>query len=269
VADRVALAIDRSRLYEAEQAARREADQAGYAVRQRDEFLSVAAHELKTPVTSLSGLSEWLLRMSDRGMTVEPGRQQRALTMLHRQAQNLSRLVTQLLEMTRLDADRLSLDRQDENLTDLVRRCVDQAQTQTSEHQIVLTATPDVHAAVDAFRFEQVITNLLDNAMKYSPEGGPIEVELGQPTPNRVRIAVRDHGIGIPPGQEIRIFERFFQAHRNSHRSGLGLGLYLSHQIVDEHGGRLTAEAASGGGSRFVVEVPVTSAVLAEEMTHA
>ena len=85
---------------------------------------------------------------------------------------------------------------------------------------------------VDAFRFEQVITNLLDNAIKYSPEGGPIEVELTQPAPDRVRIAVRDHGIGIPAGQEARIFERFFQAHRNSHRSGLGLGLYLSQQIV-------------------------------------
>jgi len=168
VADRVALANDRARLYEAEQAARREADQAGYAVRQRDEFLSVAAHELKTPVTSLSGLSEWLLRMSNRGTQIEPDRQHRALTMLHRQAQNLSRLVTQLLEMTRLDADHLTLERQDENVTELVRRCVDQAQTQTSEHQLILSATPDVHAEVDAFRFVQVITNLLDNAIKYS-----------------------------------------------------------------------------------------------------
>jgi signal transduction histidine kinase len=177
--------------------------------------------------------------------------------------------VTQLLEMTRLDADRVSLDRQDENLTELVRRCVDQAQTQTTEHQVTLSAVPDAHAAVDAFRFEQVITNLLDNAIKYSPEGGPVEVELTQPTPERVRLTVRDHGIGIPPGQEARIFERFFQAHRNSHRSGLGLGLYLSQQIVGEHGGRLTAESAPGGGSRFVVEIPVQSAITTEGMAHA
>jgi len=269
VADRFALAIDRARLYEAEQAARREAAEAGYAVRQRDEFLSVAAHELKTPVTSLCGLSEWLLRMAGRGALVEPARQHRALTMIHRQAQNLSRLVMQLLEMTRLDADRLTLERQDENLTDLVRRCVDQAQTRTNEHRLVLSAAPDVHAAVDAFRFEQVMTNLLDNAVKYSPEGGPIEVDLTRQAPDRVRIAVRDHGIGIPAGQEGRIFERFFQAHRNSHRSGLGLGLYLSRQIVGEHGGRLIAEPASGGGSRFVVEIPVESAITAEGMAHA
>ncbi|HZO25426.1 MAG TPA: ATP-binding protein [Chloroflexota bacterium] len=269
MADRVALAIDRSRLYEAEQAARREAAQAGYAIRQRDAFLSVAAHELKTPVTSLCGLSEWLLRMSERGIPIDAGRHDRALTMMHRQAQNLSRLVTQLLEMTRLDADRLSLDRQDENLTELVRRSVDQAQTQTTEHQLILSAAPNVHAAVDAFRFEQVITNLLDNAIKYSPEGGPIEIELRQPRPERVRITVRDYGIGIPAGQEARIFERFFQAHRDSHRSGLGLGLYLSRQIVGEHGGRLTAESARGGGSRFIVDVPVASAVTAEGMVHA
>lgn len=228
----------------------------------------MAAHELKTPVTSLCGLSEWLLRMSERGTPIEAGRHDRALTMMHRQAQNLARLVTQLLEMTRLDADRLSLDWQDENLTELVHRCVDQAQTQTFEHQLLLSSVPDVHAAVDAFRFEQVIANLLDNAIKYSPEGGSIEIELTRPTPERVRITVRDHGIGIPAGQEARIFERFFQAHRSSHRSGLGLGLYLSQQIVDEHGGRLTAEHASDGGSRFIVEIPVASAVTTERMAH-
>ena len=269
VADRVALAIDRARLYEAEQAARREAAEAGYAVRQRDEFLSVAAHELKTPVTSMRGLSEWLLRMADRGTQVEPAQQQRVYTMIHRQAQNLARLVAQLLEMSRQDADRLTLDRQDENLTELVRRVVDQVQTQTDAHRIVVSAAPDVYASVDAFRFEQVVTNLLDNAVKYSPDGGSIEVELSQPTPDRVLLAVRDHGIGIPPGQDSLIFERFFQGHRSSHRSGLGLGLYLSRRIVAEHGGRLVGEPASGGGSRFVVDIPVRSAVAAGEIARA
>jgi len=269
VADRVALAIDRARLYEAEQTARRAAAEAGYAVRQRDEFLSVAAHELKTPVTSMRGLSEWLGRMADRGAQVAPAQQHRALVMIHRQAQNLSRLVTQLLEMSRLDADRLSLECQDENVTELLRRAVDQAQTLTDQHQLLLTAAPDVHATVDAFRFEQVVTNLLDNAMKYSPEGGPIEIALTQPAPDRVRLAVRDHGIGIPPGQEAVIFERFFQGHRNSHRSGLGLGLYLSQQIVGEHGGHLRAESVGGGGSRFTVEIPVSGVAKAAEATPA
>jgi signal transduction histidine kinase len=207
--------------------------------------------------------------MAERGVPVGPGQQQRALVMIHRQAQNLSHLVTQLLEMSRLDADRLSLECQDENLTDLVRRAVDQAQTLTDRHRLMLTAAPDVHATVDAFRFEQVVTNLLDNAMKYSPEGGPIEVDLSQPDPDRVRLTVRDHGIGIPPGQETVIFERFFQGHRSSHRSGLGLGLYLSQQIVREHGGRLVAKAASGGGSRFTVDMPTKSAAVVSEVASA
>ena len=269
VADRVALAIDRAQVYEAEQVARREAVEASDAVRKRDEFLSVAAHELKTPVTSLRGLSEWLMRMADRGREVDPVRQRRALTMIDRQAQHLSRLVTQLLEMTRLDADRLTLDYQVENVTDLVRRSVDQAQAQTDHHRLSLTATPDVYATIDAFRFEQVVANLLDNAIKYSPDGGPIEVELLQPTPGWIRLSVCDRGIGIPAGQEARIFERFFQAHSSSHRSGLGLGLYLSQQIVVEHGGRLRAEAASSGGSRFILEIPVSRPVARAEIAPA
>jgi signal transduction histidine kinase len=134
---------------------------------------------------------------------------------------------------------------------------------------LIVTAAPDLHAAVDAFRFEQVVTNLLDNAMKYSPDGGRIDVELAQPQPDRIVLSVRDHGIGIPPGQEARIFERFFQGHRNSHRSGLGLGLYLSQQIVAEHGGRLTAESAGGdGGSRFIVEIPVHAGKALQEVTR-
>ena len=269
VADRVALAIDRTQLYEAEQAARRQAAEAGYAVQQRDEFLSVAAHELKTPVTSMRSLSEWLLRMSDRGAPIEPAQQRRALTMIHRQAQNLSRLVTQLLEMTRLDANLLQLERRDENLTELVRRAVDQAQALTERHHLILTAAPDVHGTIDAFRFEQVVTNLLDNAIKYSPDGGDIDVELAQPVPDRVSLTVRDHGIGIPPGQESQIFERFFQGHRDSHRSGLGLGLYLSRQIVGEHGGRLIAQSVGDGGTRFIAEIPVARTAAADGIAES
>jgi signal transduction histidine kinase len=159
--------------------------------------------------------------------------------------------------MSRLDADRLTLDRRKENLTDLVRRAVEQTQTQTDRHRLILSPGPDLFATVDAFRFEQVITNLLDNGIKYSPDGGDIEIALIQPTPQRLRLTVRDHGIGIPSGLQVQIFERFFQAHKSSHRSGLGLGLYLCQQIVKEHGGRITAQLARDGGSQFVIEIPV------------
>src|ERR1700687_4003788 len=104
---------------------------------------------------------------------------------------------------------------------------------------------------------EQVLTNRLDNAIKYSPEGGPIEVVVSRPTGDRMEIAVRDHGIGIPPEKRTLIFERFYQAHGNGHKSGLGLGLYVSRQIVELHGGEIIVEFPSDGGSRFIVRLPL------------
>jgi PAS domain S-box-containing protein len=256
VGDRAAMAIDHARLYESARLARREAEEAIQAVALRDEFLSTAAHELKTPVTSLRGFADLLLRVADRGTELDQPRYLRAVRTIHRQALNLSRLVTQLLEMSRLDSGRLDLDCQPEDVSALVRRVVEQAQTQTDRHDIALTTSAAICASVDAFRFEQVLANLLDNAIKYSPDGGRIQVELVQPTPGWVRLVVADEGLGVPAGQEQHIFDRYHQAHAASHRSGLGLGLYLSRQIVERHDGRIWVEPATGGGSRFVVEVP-------------
>ena len=260
VADRVALAIDRAREYEAARAARRAAEEAGTALRLREEFLSVAAHELKTPVTSVQGLSEWLLRSAERGREIEPARQLHALRMIHRQARNLTHLITRLLDTTRLEAGPLHLELDVADLVPLVRQVVDQAHAQTDRHELILTAPESLPATVDAFRIEQVLTNLVTNAIKYSPEGGLITIDLDEPRPGVVRIAVRDHGIGIPPEEHERVFERFYQAHQASHRSGLGLGLYLSRAIVERHGGRLWVETPDGGGSCFVAEMPVAVA---------
>ena len=93
---------------------------------------------------------------------------------------------------------------------------------------------------------EQVVTNLLDNAIKFSPSGGTIEVEVSAPTPDTVRLAVSDPGIGIPPDRRARIFQRFYQAHADDHRSGMGLGLYISRQIVELHGGHIAADFRQG-----------------------
>jgi signal transduction histidine kinase len=110
---------------------------------------------------------------------------------------------------------------------------------------------------VDPLRLEQVVTNLLDNAIKYSPEGGEIEVELAAPDPTAVRLCVRDRGMGIPPDKRARIFDRYYQAHGEGHLSGMGLGLYISRQIVELHGGRIAAEWPPEGGTHFVVTLPV------------
>jgi PAS domain S-box-containing protein len=261
VADRVALALDHARLYEAAQQARREAEAAGFAVRLRDEFLAVAAHELKTPVTSLRGLSELLLRRLDSPAASEVPRFRRILQLIQRQTLNLTRLVNQLLEVTWLDAGRLPLQRRPEDVRELVRQAVEEAQALTDHHELVLVAPDAIYAELDGIRFQQVVTNLLDNAIKYSPGGGRIDVTLEQPAPDRLRLAVRDRGIGVPRGHEARVFERYYQAHARSHQSGLGLGLYVSQQLIEQHGGRLWFERPADGGSRFVLELPIGSKV--------
>jgi signal transduction histidine kinase len=119
-------------------------------------------------------------------------------------------------------------------------------------------------ALVDPLRIEQVLTNLLDNAIKYSPHGGSVEVEAAvRPSaPDAVEVSVRDHGLGIPPSRRGQIFERFYQAEAaGTYAAGMGLGLYISRQIVDLHGGCIAAEFPDDGGTRFVVTLPVEPAV--------
>jgi signal transduction histidine kinase len=123
-------------------------------------------------------------------------------------------------------------------------------------HRIVVPANGPLLAPVDAIRLEQVVTNLVDNAVKYSPRGDPIEIFVGSSHPEEVTISVRDHGLGIAPEHRAHIFDRFFQAHPGSHYTGLGLGLFISRQIVELHGGTLEAEFPADGGSRFVVRLP-------------
>jgi signal transduction histidine kinase len=133
---------------------------------------------------------------------------------------------------------------------------VEQMRAQTGRHQLTLRAPDRMDAQVDPFRLEQVVLNLLDNAIKFSPEGGEIEVDLERIPEGCVRLSVRDHGIGVPPKHRRRLFERFYQAHGKEHRSGMGLGLFICSEIVRRHGGSIRAEAPEGGGTRFVVELP-------------
>jgi signal transduction histidine kinase len=127
----------------------------------------------------------------------------------------------------------------------------------TERHTITYTAPASLECEVDALRLEQVVSNLLDNALKYSPDGGAIEVVLAQPTPRSVEISVRDHGLGIPANKRGHIFERFYQAHQSGNRSGMGLGLYVSRQIVELHGGDIRVDFPQDGGTRFSVRLPV------------
>jgi signal transduction histidine kinase len=122
---------------------------------------------------------------------------------------------------------------------------------------VLLHSPAAVRIYADPLRIEQVLTNLLDNAIKFSPQGGPVDVEVGSPDPGTARLAVRDRGIGIPPEHRGQLFERFYQAEAaGTYAAGMGLGLYISRQIVELHGGCITAEFPHDGGTRFVVTLP-------------
>ena len=251
----IGLARSLTRLRASEEAERQARERAERAVRVRDQFLSVAAHELKTPLTSLLGFTQVLLRLLDKQNTLDPA-QGRALRTIEQQAEKLNLLVCQLLDVSRIEAGRLALERKPTEITHLIAGVVTAARARTSAHTLVVEAPPSMQACVDPLRLEQVLTNLVDNAIKYSPAGGLITIALSTPAPNMVRLAVRDQGLGIPVEQRAHIFDRFYQAHASSHRSGLGLGLFISRQIVELHGGRLEAAFPPEGGSVFVVSLP-------------
>jgi len=241
-----------------EQLAREEAEQ---ALRERDAFLAVASHELRTPLSTLSEAAQLLRRRLERDGTVEPASLRESLGRLDTQARRISRLVERLLDVSRINVDKLVLERQPTDLRVLVDGVVERCRaTMSARHTIVVRAPTQLTATVDATRIEQVITNLLENAIKYSPDGGQIEVELSRarPAASGIRLTVRDHGLGIPPDHRERLFERFYQAHTDRHLSGLGLGLFISRYIVEQHGGRIRATHPKDGGTRFVVTLPTS-----------
>jgi signal transduction histidine kinase len=248
--DQATVAIANARLFE----------QAQQAIRLRDEFFSVAAHELRTPMTSLRAAVQLLQRHAGRGEPLPAALVDRHIKTVDEQSKKMVQLIVQLLDVSRMETGKLSLELQRTNLWQLVWSVVANLQATTDQHQLeVAPAAParPLMATVDPLRLEQVLVNLIDNAMKYSPEGGSIAVGINVHDPETVQITVRDHGLGIPPERRERIFDRFFQAHLETHRSGMGLGLYISREIVRQHGGDLTAEFPADGGSCFVISLPM------------
>jgi excisionase family DNA binding protein len=248
---------------EAEVAQRKQAEQqlkdaldlANSALRARDEFLSIAAHELKTPITSLKGHAQLALRWLPRAAPIEKERLEQALQTIDGQAGKLSRLLSQLFDLSQLDAGKLLLDPRSTDLVELVAQTVDNARLSSDRHEITVEAPPSIDLVIDPMRIEQVLANLLDNAIKYSPGGGRIGVAI-EVQPSAVELSVQDQGLGIPGEQRAHIFDRFYQAHGHDHRSGMGLGLYVSRHIVESHGGKIRAEFPESGGTRFVVRLP-------------
>jgi signal transduction histidine kinase len=225
------------------------------AVAARDEFLSIAAHELKTPITSLRGFAQLLLRDTHRQREISPERLEIALGAIESQSSKLSRLVARLLDTAQIEAGKLHIERVPTDLVALVQAAFTQQQADAG-HILILEGPAQLEALVDPLRFEQVITNLLDNAAKFSPAGGSITVTLGHDAAGNIRLSVTDQGVGIPLDQRSDVFNRFHQAHGVGHLSGMGLGLYIIREIIALHGGSVEIEASPQGGSCFVVTLP-------------
>ncbi len=162
---------------------------------------------------------------------------------------------------TRLQAGRLILSHKSTDLVALTRHMVAQRQLTTQRHTISLdTAHSSLVVEIDRGRIEQALSNLLSNAIKYSPQGGPIELSIREERePHEALLSIRDRGIGIPASQQARMFGRFVRAEnaRASDITGTGLGLYLSRELVERHGGRLWFESAEGAGSTFFLTLPL------------
>ena len=216
----------------------------------RDAFLSVAAHELKTPITTTKAAAQ-LLRRSFRPREDLDPTQTRSLQLIEEQVEKLSQLVTRLLETVQIQAEKFVVLKERTDVVALVRSAIQRLDTPAK--QMSLAAPDSLIAEIDPLRFDQVLTNLLSNAAKFGPPNEKIAVALDRDG-SGLRLSVADRGPGVPKEYRERLFERFFQA--NPDRSGMGLGLFITKEIVEAHGGTIVAEFPPSGGTRFTVTLP-------------
>jgi PAS domain S-box-containing protein len=241
-----------------EQAARASAQE---AVRLRDEFISIASHELRTPITSLLLHLEALVRQretrhSDQDFDTYTARARRQLS-------RMTRLIEELLDVSRLGAGHLTLKRETVDLELLVREVVDtlSEDVQRAGCKIEIRSLGSVKGFWDRLRLEQVVENLMRNAITYGP-GKPIELTLRGGREGPIVLSIRDYGMGIDKSLQEKVFLRFERAVSARHYGGLGLGLYITKQIVDAHGGHVRVDSETGKGSTFFVELPSASSKL-------
>ena len=225
--------------------------------RLKDEFLSLVSHELRTPLTSIRGYLDLVLDEEAGELNPE---QRRFLKAVERNSGRLLRLVGDLLFVAQADAGRLTLERAKVDVAALAADCVEAARPVADQRSIdlQLKAVPVPALVGDRGRLAQVLDNLVSNALKFTPEGGSVEVRTST-TDDCVRLEVEDSGIGIPAEEQPRLFERFFRAASATEQAipGTGLGLAIVKAIVEAHSGRIEVVSAPGEGTTFLVELPL------------
>jgi signal transduction histidine kinase/PAS domain-containing protein len=235
------------------------------AERLKDEFIAIAAHELRNPLAVLKSYAQALLFQARRGRGYELADWQReALQNIDLATHRLVDLTEELLDVTRLQAGQLALHPEPTDLVALIRRVAARLQVTTERHPIAIHATQEhIVAEADPLRIEQVLGNLITNAIKYSPEGGRIDLTLREdPQADTIELCVEDQGIGIPAHQQARIFGRFERADNARKIDGTGLGLYICRALVEQHGGRIWFESLEDQGSTFFIALPMDQAVV-------
>jgi len=255
LAERAALAVENAKLYTEQVEARRKVEDLS---RLKDEFLSIASHELRTPVTSIKGytqLAKTLIRENDLSTSEE------YLDIALDQIDRMSRLILELLDVSRIETGRLEIRREPIRWSTFVRDVVHRHHTAVSDRRFHLDV-PENSKVVegDRDRLEQVLGNLLENAVKYSPDGSEIFVNV-EDRGDSVQTSVCDRGIGIPADELTQVFERFHRGRQvsSTNYGGLGLGLYITKQIVERHGGQIGVESAEGVGTTFHFSLPVVN----------
>jgi signal transduction histidine kinase len=252
LAQRAAFTIDNAFLYQ----------EAQDAVRARDEFLSIASHELKTPLTSLKLQTQLLMRtfqISSKGQTMGLIEEKfsKMLKVTDRQLERLSKLIEDLLDVSQINCGRLKLNLEQFDLVDLVKDILERFGPQLKGIPCGLNVPNDyvIIGHWDRFRLDQVVTNLITNAIKYG-DGKPIDIGLSMDG-EKTQLVVKDQGIGIAKENQTRIFERFERVMNSQHVSGLGLGLYIVNQILEAHQGKISIQSQPNYGTTFTVHLPL------------
>ena len=237
----------------------------------RDEFISIASHELKTPLTALKLQSQITRRQTrDGAIPMSADRVQKFVTLTGNQVDRLTRLVEDMLDVSRINSQKLLLDKTGFDLTALAAEIVDRfaPQLEAAGCEATLKNSGPVNGEWDRYRIEQILCNLITNVIRYAP-GAPVTVET-YAEGDQALLRVTDHGPGIAPENQEKIFHRFERAVASNNISGLGLGLYICRQIAESHGGAISVESSLGEGSPFILRLPASASAAAPlGATHA
>jgi chemotaxis family two-component system sensor kinase Cph1 len=219
-------------------------------MKKKDEFMSIASHELKTPITSVKGSIQILERMVQKDANLQPVKP--FVATATRQVEKLTRIINDLLDVTRIQEGRLNLEKSSFNIKKLIEECIEQCESKDKPYNINVVGDPDAMVYADRTRIDQVICNLLTNALKYSPLSNQVNITIEVMNNLYTKILIVDFGIGIPADKLQYIFNRFYRVENTSqHFPGVGLGLYISSEIIRHHGGDIGVESELDKGSTF------------------